>query len=149
MKEIHDALKEVRNEAQKRGGFDPRDWSFTDPFCAMVDEVATDASVKLVEMQEKIDDLTDARRNLYNEVCLLSKRIEQLVSHIEEIKNGFEGCCHTCEPVGEMNVKLLEERNYARRVACEQYMRRHSCELSSIEQEEKLKKNFRIMHGWE
>ncbi len=33
---------------------------------------------------------------------------------IEELKNGFEGSCMACEPVGEMNKKLREERDDAR-----------------------------------
>jgi len=28
---------------------------------------------------------------------------------IEELKNGFEGSCMACEPVGEMNKKLRDE----------------------------------------
>jgi predicted nuclease with TOPRIM domain len=32
---------------------------------------------------------------------------------IEELKNGFEGSCMACEPVGEMNKKLRDERDEA------------------------------------
>jgi hypothetical protein len=38
---------------------------------------------------------------------------------IEELKNGFEGSCMACEPVGEMNKKLRDERDEARRSCCE------------------------------
>ena len=38
---------------------------------------------------------------------------------IEELKNGFEGCCMACESVGEMNKKLRAERDEARREVCE------------------------------
>ena len=38
---------------------------------------------------------------------------------IEELKNGFEGSCMACEPVGEMNKKLRAERDEARRWICE------------------------------
>ena len=40
---------------------------------------------------------------------------EALRLHIEDLKNGFEGSCMACEPVGEMNKKLREERDEARR----------------------------------
>jgi len=38
---------------------------------------------------------------------------EALRQQVEDIKNGFEGCCYACEPVGEMNKKLLKERDAA------------------------------------
>ena len=44
---------------------------------------------------------------------------EALRQQIEDLKNGFEGCCPACEPVGEMNKKLRDERDEARRIACE------------------------------
>lgn len=44
---------------------------------------------------------------------------EALRQQIEDLKNGFEGCCPVCEPVGEMNKKLRKERDEARRIACE------------------------------
>jgi hypothetical protein len=40
---------------------------------------------------------------------------EALRLHIEDLKNGFEGSCMACEPVGEMNKKLRAERDEARR----------------------------------
>lgn len=44
--------------------------------------------------------------------------IERLRAQINGLKNGFEGCCPVCEPVGEMNKKLREERDEARREVC-------------------------------
>jgi chromosome segregation ATPase len=35
--------------------------------------------------------------------------IIELRSIISNIKEGFEGCCHTCEPVGCLNKKLEEQ----------------------------------------
>ena len=43
---------------------------------------------------------------------------EALRQRIEDLKNGFEGCCHACEPVGEINKKLRDERDEARRAVC-------------------------------
>ena len=42
-----------------------------------------------------------------------------IVVRLREIKEGFEGCCPACEPVGEMNKRLREERDEARRRVCE------------------------------
>lgn len=43
----------------------------------------------------------------------------ELEVRIKSIKEGFEGCCTACEPVGEINKKLREERDEARREVCE------------------------------
>ena len=48
---------------------------------------------------------------------LLSTNVE-LDARIKSIKEGFEGCCIVCEPVGEMNNKLREERDELRREIC-------------------------------
>lgn len=96
--ELLEAIKELKAQAEARGKFNPECWSFEDPFCDKVHEVLIDASVELVGLQEKIDAL------------------ELKIKHIEE---GFEGCCHTCEPVGELNKRLEEELNNARIEICE------------------------------
>jgi len=51
---------------------------------------------------------------------------EALRLRIEDLKNGFEGSCMACEPVGEMNKKLRDEierlraeRDDARREICQ------------------------------
>jgi len=38
----------------------------------------------------------------------------QAADRIEELQNGFEGCCYACEPVGEMNKKVQQELDDAR-----------------------------------
>lgn len=48
---------------------------------------------------------------------------DELRQQVENIKNGFEGCCNACEPVGEMNKKLREERDEARKQICESHSR--------------------------
>ena len=37
--------------------------------------------------------------------------IKHLRMRVADLKNGFEGSCAACEPVGEMNRKLVEERD--------------------------------------
>jgi len=49
---------------------------------------------------------------------LLSTNVE-LEVRIKSIKEGFEGCCTACEPVGEMNKKLREERDELRCEVCD------------------------------
>jgi hypothetical protein len=44
-----------------------------------------------------------------------------LQRHIKDLKEGFEGSCTACEPVGEMNKTLLAERDEARRLYCEEW----------------------------
>jgi hypothetical protein len=46
-----------------------------------------------------------------NEALILENNALRL--QIEDLKNGFEGSCMACEPVGEMNKKLREERDEA------------------------------------
>jgi hypothetical protein len=62
---------------------------------------------------------------LWEEVTKLRQdkvRLEEDIVHfaneLNEIKDGFEGCCNACEPVGLMNKKLREERDEARRMYC-------------------------------
>ena len=59
----------------------------------------------------KIEDIL-----MRNEQLVLEN--EALRQQIEDLKNGFEGCCPVCEPVGEMNNKLREERDELRREIC-------------------------------
>jgi len=62
---------------------------------------------------------------------------------IEELKNGFEGSCMACEPVGEMNKKLRDERDEARRIACLQ-----SC-MGDDEPREWSPEDFAKQQGWD
>ena len=42
-----------------------------------------------------------------------------LETQIQNIKNGFEGCCHACEPVGELNKKLQDDIQYLNKTISE------------------------------
>jgi hypothetical protein len=55
---------------------------------------------------------------LWAEITQLRQEVVRLNNVIKDIKEGFEGCCNACEPVGEMNKKLREERDAARREIC-------------------------------
>lgn len=75
--------------------------------------------------EETLAIITRQRDSLYGEVCRLETHRDELMRERDElqqiivdIKEGFEGCCHTCEPVGVMNHKLRKERDEARRWVC-------------------------------
>ena len=56
-------------------------------------------------------------------VALLSEayaEIDRLERRLENVRNGFEGCCTTCEPVAILNQQLQRERDDARRMYCHQ-----------------------------
>ena len=47
-------------------------------------------------------------------VALLSEayaEIDRLERRLENVRNGFEGCCTTCEPVAILNQKLFQQLN--------------------------------------
>ena len=46
------------------------------------------------------------------------REAEDLRRRVKELKEGFEGCCTACEPVGEMNRQLRRERDEALREVC-------------------------------
>jgi hypothetical protein len=54
----------------------------------------------------------------YVKLLKLEEDVVHLAHELNEIKEGFEGCCNACEPVGSMNKKLREERDEARRDVC-------------------------------
>jgi len=60
---------------------------------------------------------------LWEEVTKLRQEIVRLNNVINELKEGFEGCCNACEPVGLLNKKLREERDEARVNLCDMYTR--------------------------
>jgi hypothetical protein len=60
---------------------------------------------------------------LWAEITQLRQEVVRLNNVIKELKEGFEGCCNACEPVGLMNKKLREERDEARVNLCDMYTR--------------------------
>ncbi len=55
-------------------------------------------------------------------VALLSEayaEIDRLERRLENVRNGFEGCCTTCEPVAILNQQLQRERDEVRRMYCQ------------------------------
>jgi uncharacterized coiled-coil DUF342 family protein len=72
------------------------------------------------ELRDRRTDATemDARiHQLLGDTEQLRKERDELRQQVENIKNGFEGGCYLCEVVGEMNKKLLKERDEAREIA--------------------------------
>ena len=58
--------------------------------------------------------LSDCLQHSNESIVKLTIENQKLRVELREIKDGFEGCCLACEPVGEMNKKLREERDEAR-----------------------------------
>ena len=71
---------------------------------------------------------------------LLSTNVE-LEVRIKSIKEGFEGCCTACEPVGEINKKLRKERDEARREVMSSIIDQ-ACRFEDVDKEYKRR-------GWE
>lgn len=65
------------------------------------------------ELKKQIDDLKEDLRDadMYYISCsakLLAaeKEVDGLKQRLKDIKEGFEGCCYACEPVGMLNQEL-------------------------------------------
>lgn len=68
---------------------------------------------ELVKAQTEIEllkkDLKDSDNyyiNLAVNYHKQKKEIEELTQRLKDIKEGFEGCCYACEPVGMLNQEL-------------------------------------------
>lgn len=68
---------------------------------------------ELVKAQTEIEllkkDLKDSDNyyiNLAVNYQKQKKEIEELTQRLKDIKEGFEGCCYACEPVGMLNQEL-------------------------------------------
>ena len=76
----------------------------------------SDANQALQDVAEGVEELEAECYRLRAELKTSNAERDELRQQVENIKNGFEGSCYACEPVGEMNKKLREERDEARRV---------------------------------
>ena len=56
-------------------------------------------------MYTKLDSLQEIIDQRFGE---LQKEINSLKSENQRLRNGFQGACYACEPVGELNIKLAE-----------------------------------------
>jgi len=52
---------------------------------------------------------------LRRELHVAYNKINQLETQLRLIQEGFEGCCHACEPVGALNQELRDENAKLRR----------------------------------
>ena len=65
------------------------------------------------ELKKQIDDLKEDLRdadmyyiNCNNKLLAAEKEVDGLKQRLKDIKEGFEGCCYACEPVGMLNQEL-------------------------------------------
>ena len=56
-------------------------------------------------MNNKLDSL---REIIDQRMCELQQEIDRLNAENQRLRNGFEGACYCCEPVGELNIKLAQ-----------------------------------------
>ena len=61
---------------------------------------------------------TDLPADVLRDIGEAYEYINDLQRRIQMLRDGFEGSCTACEPVGVMNKKLREERDEARREVC-------------------------------
>jgi chromosome segregation ATPase len=78
----------------------------------------SDANQALQDVAAAVEELEAECYRLRAELKTSNAERDELRQQVENIKNGFEGSCYACEPVGEMNKKLLKERDEARREVC-------------------------------
>ena len=65
------------------------------------------------ELKKEIDDLKEDLRdadmyyiNCSAKLLAAEKEVDGLKQKLKDIKEGFEGCCYACEPVGMLNQEL-------------------------------------------
>jgi sugar-specific transcriptional regulator TrmB len=65
------------------------------------------------ELKKQIEDLKEDLRdadmyyiNCSDKLLAAEKEIDELKQRLKDIKEGFEGCCYACEPVGMLNQEL-------------------------------------------
>jgi len=65
------------------------------------------------ELKKQIDDLKEDLRdadiyyiNCSDKLLAAEKEVDGLKQRLRDIKEGFEGCCYACEPVGMLNQEL-------------------------------------------
>ena len=56
-------------------------------------------------MNDRLDSLREIIDQRMGE---LQQEIDRLKAENQRLRNGFEGACYCCEPVGELNIKLAE-----------------------------------------
>ena len=78
----------------------------------------SDANQALQDVAEAVDELEAECYRLRAELKTALAERDEANGKITRMRDGFEGCCPLCETVGLINVKLLAERDEARREIC-------------------------------
>lgn len=55
-----------------------------------------------------MDRLDSLREIIYERMSDLMTEVEALRAENARLRNGLQGACYCCEPVGELNIKLAE-----------------------------------------
>jgi chromosome segregation ATPase len=59
--------------------------------------------------KDTVDEAKDSMNKLFDTIEQLREENKNLKQRLDDIKEGFEGCCYACEPVGILNKKLEAE----------------------------------------
>lgn len=87
---------------------------------AMADrELRSDARKAHRDVTEAVEELLAECYRLRAELKTALAERDEAKGTITRMRDGYEGCCPLCETVGILNVKLLAERDDARREVCE------------------------------
>lgn len=65
-----------------------------------------------------LDEAAEEIKRLRAELVTALAERDEAKGTITRMRDGYEGCCPLCETVGILNVKLLAERDAARRDVC-------------------------------
>ena len=73
----------------------------------------------LQDIAEGVEELEAECYRLRAELKTALAERDEAKGTITRMRDGYEGCCPLCETVGILNVKLLAERDAARREVCD------------------------------
>jgi hypothetical protein len=77
-----------------------------------------DALAAFQNVAEAVEELLAECYRLRAELKTALAERDEANGKITRMRDGYEGCCPLCETVGLINVKLLAERDEARREIC-------------------------------
>ena len=92
---------------------------------------------------------TDLPADVLRDIGEAYEYINDLQRRIQMLRDGFEGSCTACEPVGDMNKKLREERDEARREVCGLLVACHTDPDDDEKPDPNLKNVHAGIRGWD
>lgn len=72
-------------------------------------------------MDKLTEQITTTLKRLSDKVAALTDEKMDLQQQLKNVKEGFEGCCYACEPVGLLNQKLEAQLKIIEKDGTEEY----------------------------